>query len=88
MQTIYKYALPIKDKVSVMMPGGGEHILLVAEQNGSLTVWAQVDTEKPDRARVLHIVGTGHPLDNVKGMFHIGSAIVGQYVWHVYSKDL
>lgn len=88
MKTIYKYVLPIKDEVVLEVPGGGQQVLLVAEQHGSLTMWMQVNDSLPLRKRTFRIRGTGHPLDKAEGDFHVGSAIVGQYVWHVYAKDL
>lgn len=61
MKTIHKYVLPIKDEVVLEVPGGGQQVLLVAEQHGSLTMWMQVNDELPLRKRTFRIRGTGPP---------------------------
>lgn len=86
MQTIYKYKLPIEATVILHMPGGRNNCVLVAEQDGELTIWFEVDTAMLEIARTLHIVGTGQPVKNLHLKTHLGSAVVGAFVWHVYSS--
>jgi hypothetical protein len=87
MKTIYKYALPIQNEVTLEVPGHGQ-VLLVDEQHGSLTLWMEVDTDAPLKSRTFRIRGTGHPLGKSEGDFHVGSAKVGEFVWHVYSRNI
>lgn len=86
MDTIYKYQLPNQGKVALTIPGGGGDVRMVAAQNGNLCVWLEVDTERTPDERIFHVVGTGQPLDRVAGMAYCGSAVVGDYVWHVFGE--
>ena len=85
MKTIYKYKLAIEAEQTLHIPGGNGTCLLVADQGGELTIWFEVETDKPERVRTIRIVGTGKNCERVAGDFHLGSAIVGDFVWHVYS---
>lgn len=80
--TIHKYPLFMGDEVAVMMPAGAK-VLHVGEQEGGLTLWAQVDQSQPFERRVFSIRGTGHPLGEV-GRF-IGTVVMSYgLVWHIY----
>lgn len=86
MKTIYKYKLPIEAEVTLSIPGGGGNVLHVADQDGDLTIWIEVDTEQPNKDHKFRVVGTGQPTERVKDDFHVGSAVVGPFVWHVFSR--
>ena len=86
MKTIYKYTLAIEAEQTLHIPGGGGHVLHVGEQNGELCVWLLVDTAKPEKPRRFSVVGTGQPSERVEEDFHVGTAQVGTFVWHVFSR--
>lgn len=88
MNTIYKYLLPITDLQGVDLPKGAK-ILHVGEQEGGISLWAQVDTEAEKENRVFKIVGTGHPIaagDRPQGLTFIGTVIQrsAPLVWHIF----
>jgi hypothetical protein len=60
-----------------------DRVLLVAEQHGVLTLWAEQEDEGAHDTREFRLIGTG----DIKpaGLEHVGSAVVGAYVWHVYA---
>lgn len=82
MITVYKYPMKITGKQTIQMPEDSLTIL-VAEQNGTLCMWAEVDTESPLEEKEFYIYGTGHEISH-DGAMHLGSAVVGNFVWHVY----
>lgn len=88
-QRIYKYTLNLTDLQEVTMPAGAE-ILSAANQNGSLCLWALVDTDKESRRRFIEIIGTGNPIeknDNIIRRF-IGTAVMNPFVWHVFERNM
>lgn len=93
MRTIWKYALT--ESVCEFKSPALSSALHVGDQNGTLCVWALVDTDDEFVSRRLHVVGTGHPLPDVFNeetnlrviASHLGSAIVGEYVWHVFEES-
>ena len=60
MKTVYKYPLGLSDKLYLKMPEGST-LLHLATQREEPTLWAQVDTEKPNVDREFFFVGTGYP---------------------------
>lgn len=84
MKTIYKYQLKIINTQIVEMHRGAK-ILHVGSQEGSLCIWAEVDTSYPTRPFVFDIVGTGHTLTLSSGTCkYLGTVQMPPYVWHVY----
>lgn len=85
MNTIWKYVLDITDKQTLFMPREAE-FLHVGEQNGRLCVWAEVDTDNGLEPVDVFICGTGNQLPVFgAGVLYVGTAQVGEFVWHVYS---
>ena len=83
MRTIHKYLLPIDDTIAVKMPRAARP-MAVAEQDGSLCLWAQVETEDVLTEHLFVIRGTGHPLRGNEGPY-IGTVVMSYgLVWHVY----
>ena len=67
------------------MPSGAE-ILSVADQGGTLCLWAAVDASAPTEKRMFEIVGTGgylHPETGTSRRF-ISTVLQGSFVWHVF----
>jgi hypothetical protein len=74
----------------IAMPFGAK-IIFVAHQAGrqledQVAIWAECPAErsKPDEQREFRVLGTGEYID--EAWQHVGSAIAGIYVWHVYEK--
>ena len=90
MRAIYKYIIyPSKPYIEAPI----ERILTAQCQNDRLCVWAEVDTEKPNRYFYICALGTGWPLDNMKHfdkMIYISTAqqFNGELIWHVYYLEL
>lgn len=83
MSEIWKYELRIADEQILEMPEGAE-LLHVAEQHGTLNLWARViPTGQDIERRVILIRGTGTPIWSQR---HIGSVLTagGDLVWHVF----
>jgi hypothetical protein len=82
---IWKYELPVQDKVVVPMPQGAK-VITAQPQRGAVTIWAEVDPEARRVARTFRIIGTGHPVDD-GGLRYIGTVQAGILVWHVYELE-
>jgi len=79
MRTIYKFTIV---ENQVIMPIGAV-ILDVAEQNGLLRVWCEVDSEQKEvKIRTIVLVGTGQRIPT--NGEHIKTIHMPHEVWHVY----
>lgn len=65
-----------------MMPRNAKGIS-VADQAGTLTLWALVNPSEEQEWRTVRVVGTGHPINGKVGRF-IGSVVMPPFVWHVF----
>ncbi len=84
MRRVYKYPLPIRDDIEIMMPE--ECLVLTCKiQHGKPYIWAVVDDESPLIPHNFHMVGTGHPADHLDGAF-IGQIQMegGRLVFHLF----
>ena len=84
MESIWKYTLEITDLQTVEMPSGAI-ILSVDNQDGSLCLWALVDTEAAKEEVCIEIIGTGNPVFSATRQF-IGTVLMGSLVWHVFER--
>ena len=82
-RVVWKYPLFATDVQPVNIPAGGQ-ILHVAEQHGSLALWALVDPSAATESRLIAICGTGQPAP-AAGQ-HIGTVLLhgGTLVLHVF----
>ena len=89
MEVIRKYGLPIFDRQTVTMPKDA-NILSVQDQAGGLQLWAIVNPDAEREQRLIEIVGTGNPMQDVtkEGLARLHLATVqtngGLLVWHVF----
>ena len=83
MKTIWKFKLEATDTQTVSGPN--IHPLSVGEQDGSLMMWATVDTSEPIRDITVHICGTGIPVDcdNLNFMGTVPLSY-GGFVFHIF----
>ena len=82
MRTIHEYPLELVDGYQPVATRWWWRAVHVAMQDGKPTVWAEVRTDGDVLQRRLLVVGTGYPVPD--GCEHVGSAMDGQFVWHVY----
>jgi len=85
MKTVWKYVIPVVDRVAFTMPAGAE-ILTIQTQQGIATAWVLVDPTQPSETRVLLVRGTGQPCEGVGryvGTFQIAD---GELVFHVFEQ--
>jgi len=61
-QMIWKFELPIEDRVAIAMPSQSE-VLSVQMQGDRPFVWALVDPKEPLVPCLFAVRGTGHPID-------------------------
>jgi hypothetical protein len=86
MRTVFKYPLALVDVQEVELPAEAE-ILHVAEQLGSLMLWANVETDNDLVSRRLAVVGTGHHAPSPTEARHIGTVLTGiGLVWHIFEE--
>jgi len=85
MRTVYKYPLDLADVQEVRLPRASE-ILHVGEQDGSLFLWAWVNTSEPRESVTIALCGTGHPAPEPLEARHIGSVVMlgDRLVWHFF----
>lgn len=87
MKTIYKYELEITDVQNIFMPAEA-HLLYVGEQDGTLMLWAEVDSTAWGEKRKLLIRGTGRPIyagrDGTEPEYLGTAQMASGLVWHVY----
>lgn len=83
--TIWKFGLPIDDRVVIPMPAGAS-VLCVQTQNDAPCLWAVVDPGEKLENRVFLVRGTGHDLGEAEWRHYIGTfqIIGGALVFHVF----
>lgn len=77
MKTIYKYPLN-----NVYIKGPITKFLSVQNQHGTPCLWAEVDTDLPNKNYLVSITGTG--LNIPKDGIYIGTIQIENYVFHYY----
>lgn len=64
MRSIYKYNISTDNGI---IKGPITKLLTAQVQNGAIVIWAEVDTDKPERKFQIVPIGTGWPLDPPAG---------------------
>ena len=95
MRSIYKYSI-VNSKDGVI-EGPITKLLTAQVQHGDIVIWAEVDTDKPNRKFQVMPIGTGWPLDAPAGKecvldSHTYISTVqmggGALVFHIYAKEI
>ena len=93
MRTIYKY--DIMNAADGIIEGPITKLLHVAEQHGTICVWAEVDTDGPQRKFQVMPIGTGWDLSSkntcvLDSHTYIGTVMLmnGNLVFHVYAAEV
>lgn len=79
---IYKYHLPQPGQYAVLDYHWGARPKLVALQNGSPCLWAEVHKDSTSRKAQVLCVGTGW--DAPDDLEYLGTVLDGDFVWHFY----
>lgn len=87
---VYKYHIPVTDRVELLLPIGS-HILTAQVIKDKLWVYAAVE---PDSARykmetkVIRVYGTGHDMEDNLMLNYIGTVqqYDGDLVWHIFEE--
>jgi hypothetical protein len=82
MKTVHKFVLGLINPVTAVQLPIKHKVLHVDEQHGEVTLWVELNTAHATQTHYFQIVGTGHPVPD--GAEHVGTALVRQFVWHVY----
>ena len=85
MKTVWKFEIPIVDEFTLHMPWYARVRHAGLDPSGAPCIWAEVDPEQPLEAKRFAIVGTGNPLPDHGDPWHVGSFVLGPFVWHLYS---
>ena len=95
MRSIYKYSF-MNNKDGII-EGPITKLLTAQVQHGTMVVWAEVDTEKPNRKFQIMPIGTGWPLDAPAGKecildSHTYLSTIqmggGSLIFHIYAKEI
>ena len=84
MRTIYKFTIDLQkdSEINVTMSEGAELLFVACQQEHILSCWYQTVVDRPQILRRFVVYGTGqtHHL----GGKYVGTALDGQFVWHLY----
>lgn len=86
---IWKYQLKITDQQTIEIPC--EHkILSVAQQNGILCMWVEVNPDAYLSEVDIVICGTGNPIPHIEGynLIFVGTVVMNPFVWHVFKREV
>ena len=95
MRSIYKY--DIVNTSNGIIEGPITKLLTAQVQHGTIVVWAEVDTEAPNRKFEVFPLGTGWPLDPPAGKecildthtyLNTVQMAGGSFIFHVYYREL
>ncbi len=82
-KTIWKFVLEVTDEQEINMPVCAKVIHVGVQGGLDLCIWAIVDPTADLAPRRFLIFGTGNPMPVRPGNY-LGTAHVGQFVWHVF----
>lgn len=84
MKTIYKYAAPVKDDLTIRMPVGAQ-VLCVQVQGDGPQIWALVDSDGETEMRRFRWRGTGHPAEGLGRYIGTVQLQGGLLVFHLFA---
>lgn len=84
MTTIWKF--PLSDETTALEMPAGASILRVDVQDGSVFLWAMVDTDAPKETRFFLFYGTGYEIKDADRLKFLNTFFVkgGVYVFHAF----
>lgn len=82
---VVKWAVPVDDQNHPIGTGPVLHVGCQDGARSTVTVWTEEPVvDVPGRYRWVRVFGTIQPIP--EGFVHIGSAVAGPFVWHVYGE--
>ena len=81
--TIYKYEIETTSIQILRLPVH-HTILKVAEQDGILCMWVEVNPRRELADVIVRVFGTGEDQPHDKALTHIETVLMLPFVWHVY----
>ena len=86
MRTIFKYPLDLGGSWPQVIATSGTPVFRHFDMQGDTPcVWAEVDPNAAVEETKVVIVGTGHSIPD--GFRYFGTAMHGQFVWHLYVEQ-
>lgn len=82
-RSIYKYPLTDTEAQVIEMPVGAK-IVSVGQQEGKITLWADVESDSESAERRIFIIGTGWPVPEY--LEYVGTTTRGLFVWHIFQE--
>jgi hypothetical protein len=86
---IFKFLIPFRDRVTVMMPKGAD-LLHIGVQNEGIYAWALCEPANVPEPRSFAVIGTGHPVgEGLDALDHVATVILagGALVFHVFGDS-
>lgn len=72
MKKIYKYPMPVQEKIELQLPVGAK-IIRVGDVDGLFFLWAIVDTDITEtETRYIEFYKTGQPIENDQNLVYLG----------------
>lgn len=75
-----RWTVPVNDQWHQI--GGGPVLHVAVRRRGIVDVWT-LEGSAPSEPRTVRVYGTGHPIA-AADTEHIGTALDGELVWHVF----
>ena len=84
MKTVWKFQLEPRGGRRTFNVPDGFPLFVGTDPAGHLCVWMQISDKAIPKPMSFVVVGTGHPVPEDEKTHWVGSATMGNYVWHVY----
>lgn len=91
-QKIYKYKLNGSVKQIIELPYGAKLLRTAIVQNGTICLYAMVDTDPIKTAKIeIGVLGTGWEIPSDRVYWpenHLASVQDGDFVWHIFANPI
>lgn len=85
---IWKFAAPITDELTILMPKGAKTLAVqIVDGNSEPQIWALVDPAQPKHARRFAWRGTGHDAGGLQPHMFVGTVQSGPLIFHLFDRD-
>lgn len=84
MKTIWKFPFTIQDRQQIEIPVGAVSLAVGLDADGTASLWALVEDQKPKRKATILVFGTGRPIPDQITVKHLGTLLMPPFVWHVF----
>jgi hypothetical protein len=84
--TIFKYQIHPLDNQIIEIPKGGK-VLSFKVKGNKMFIWVLLHPEHTLEKRYFKIFGTGDKINQEFPATYIGTACMGDYVWHLFEEN-